>query len=326
MYLNNNSNDCISIEPGRRIPDLQEDVRLGLLSQPRSLPPKYFYDARGSELFDQICDTNEYYPTRTEDALLNRHSGEIIQQTKPDEIIELGSGTSQKTRHLFDACEDHAHVCRYAPFDVCQSMLEESAAMIRSEYDWLNVHPLLGDYNGGLENLPVSQGSRLYVFLGGTIGNFDRRQAKDFISEIQSRMRTGDHLLLGVDRIKDTDILHAAYNDKQGITAEFNLNVLRVINRELRANFDPDFFRHKAIFNSNHNQIEMYLVSNCDQTVSIEQLNTSITLMKDEKILTEVSCKYDEEEFTAILRECDLEIINHFEPENNYFSLFLARV
>jgi len=315
----------IHVRPGRRIPGLDEDVRRGLLQPPRSLPPKYFYDARGSELFDRICDTPEYYPTRTEAALLREHSGEIVMQTRPDEIIELGSGTSGKTRHLFNACEDHNHVCTYAPFDVCAPMLQESATLISNEYQWLQVTPLVGDYSAGLDNLPASKGSRLFVFLGGTIGNFNRDEARSFIREIKSTMRAGEHLLMGVDRIKDTEVLNAAYNDTHGVTAEFNLNVLNVINRELNANFDPSRFRHRAAFNTDARQVEMHLESTCNQSISIEAIDATLDMSEGERILTEISCKYEYDEFSNLLQDCELELLNHYEPSNRYYSLFLAR-
>jgi L-histidine N-alpha-methyltransferase len=315
----------IQIRPGRRIPGLDEDVRRGLLQPPRSLPPKYFYDARGSELFDRICDTPEYYPTRTEAALLREHSGEIVMQTRPDEIIELGSGTSGKTRHLFNACEDHNHVCSYAPFDVCAPMLQESATLISNDYQWLQVTPLVGDYSAGLDNLPAGKGSRLFVFLGGTIGNFNRDEARSFIREIKSTMQPGEHLLMGVDRIKDTEVLNAAYNDAHGVTAEFNLNVLNVINRELNANFDPSRFRHRAGFNTGARQMEMHLESTCDQSISIEAIDATLDMSEGERILTEISCKYEYDEFSSLLQDCELELLNHYEPPNRYYSLFLAR-
>jgi len=315
----------IHVRPSRRIPGLDEDVRRGLLQPPRSLPPKYFYDARGSELFDRICDTPEYYPTRTEAALLREHSGEIVMQTRPDEIIELGSGTSGKTRHLFNACEDHNHVCTYAPLDVCAPMLQESATLISNEYQWLQVTPLVGDYSAGLDNLPASKGSRLFVFLGGTIGNFNRDEARSFIREIKSTMRAGEHLLMGVDRIKDTEVLNAAYNDTHGVTAEFNLNVLNVINRELNANFDPSRFRHRAAFNTDARQVEMHLESTCNQSISIEAIDATLDMSEGERILTEISCKYEYDEFSNLLQDCELELLNHYEPSNRYYSLFLAR-
>ncbi|MEJ2761143.1 MAG: L-histidine N(alpha)-methyltransferase [Gammaproteobacteria bacterium] len=174
---------CISVIPTRHVPDLIEDVRNGLLNRPRQLPPKYFYDDAGSELFERICVTDEYYPTRTEDALLARHGADIIALAAPDRIIELGSGSSRKTRRLFDACEAGDHMCSYTPFDVCEAALEQAAADLIGIYPWLEVTPLLGDYHAGLGNLPPGEGTGIYVFLGSTIGNFEPDQARDFIRE-----------------------------------------------------------------------------------------------------------------------------------------------
>jgi L-histidine N-alpha-methyltransferase len=203
------------------VPDLAKDVLDGLLQLPRTLPPKYFYDVRGSQLFEQICTTPEYYPTRTEDKLLANYGKDIIEKTKPEQILELGSGNSQKTRRLFDACTSIDHACEYAPFDVCEPMLEETAEKLQSDYDWLTVKPLLGDYHAGLGNLPDIDGIRLFIFLGSTIGNFTPEETNIFFSEIRQCMKPGDYFLLGADRVKKKFVLDAAYNDAQGITAEF---------------------------------------------------------------------------------------------------------
>jgi len=304
---------------------LIEDARDGLLTRPRSLPPKYFYDDRGSELFERICTTDEYYPTRTEDALLARHSGNIIARTMPDQIIELGSGSSRKTRRLFDACEAAGHVCNYSPFDVCEAVLEQAAIDLGRQYRWLTITPLLGDYHAGLGNLPGSKGTSLYVFLGSTIGNFEPDRAESFMREIVSCMASGDWLLLGADRIKDHAVLRAAYNDAEGITAEFNLNVLRVLNRELGANFEIGNFDHEAVFNEEQARIEMYLESRCDQDVYLGALGRSIRLQREERILTELSHKFSPARLQQLLHDCGLEIERHYEPANRYFSLLLAR-
>ena len=315
---------CTSIKPARDIPDIVEDVRVGLLSAPRSLPPKYFYDERGSRLFEQICDTPEYYPTRIEEKLLSNYSIEIITQVKPDEIMELGSGNAQKTRCLFDACEQTEHICTYAPLDVCEPMLESISEQLQSDYDWLDVHPLLGDYHAGLQHLPETRGTRLYVFLGGTIGNFYPEQAQDFIKEIKSTMRPGDYLLLGADRVKENHLLDAAYNDEQGITAEFNLNLLHVLNRELKADFNPEYFEHRAEFNSEQNRIEMHLLCIQDHIVRLQKLNAEITFQQGDSILTEVSHKFTADGLEELLEKSGLNICKHYEPDNQYFSLILA--
>lgn len=315
---------CIPVIPTRPIPDMVDDVRETLLNKPRSLSPKYFYDERGSELFDQICSTPEYYPTRIENKLLLNYAADIIDKTKPEQILELGSGYSVKTRRLFDACQEISHNCTYAPFDVCEGALIESAQKLAEEYQWLNLKPLLGDYNAGLGNLPSATGSHLYVFLGSTIGNFEQKEALNFINELYDVMKHGDYLLLGVDRVKKNDVLNAAYNDAQGITAEFNLNVLNVLNRELGANFDTNAFTHSAAFDEEKERIEMRLTSKTKQEVKIEDLNKTIQLNKNESILTEISQKYTYNGIEKLLTNANFTIIDHFEDEDEYFSLVLA--
>lgn len=315
---------CTTIMPTRSIPDMVDDVRESLLELPRSLSPKYFYDERGSELFDQICSTPEYYPTRTENQLLSRYAVDIINKSTPDQILELGSGYAIKTRRLFDACQKTSQDCIYAPLDVCEEVLIESAKKLSEEYDWLGLKPLLGDYHAGLGNLPATQGSHLFVFLGSTIGNFEQADAKDFISEVYDAMRYGDHLLIGVDRVKENHVLHAAYNDSQGITAEFNLNVLHVLNRELNANFNTDEFTHSATFNTAKERIEMRLISNTDQHVHIDELGESIQFERGDEILTEISQKYTYTGIEEMLKQANFSITDHYEDEASYFSLVLA--
>ena len=316
---------CTPIEPFHKIPNIMEDVRTGLLAHPKSLPPKYFYDERGSILFEKICNTPEYYPTRTEKQLLSIHSKEIIAQVKPTEIIELGSGTAKKTRHLFDACMQNDHVCTYAPFDVCEPILESITKQLQSDYDWLKVTPLLGDYHAGLKYLPKNNGTRLYVFLGGTFGNFYPQQAKNFIHEIKTNMRPGDYLLLGADRVKSNEMLNMAYNDSQGLTAAFNLNILNVINRELKADFNLENFRHQAEFNAQKKRIEMYIVCNRDHVIHLQVLDEKISFQQGDKILTEVSYKFTGDELECLLATSGLNMHRHYTPNNELFSLLLAK-
>ncbi len=315
---------CTTVMPTRPVPGMVEDIRESLLKQPRSISPKYFYDERGSELFDQICSTPEYYPTRTENNILDRYAKKIIDKTRPDQILELGSGYSTKTRHLFDACEFVNHNCGYAPFDVCEEVLIDSAVKLTEEYQWLELNPLLGDYHAGLGNLPLIHANRLFVFLGSTIGNFEENNALKFIAELSNIMKPGDYLLLGADRVKENKVLHAAYNDAEGITAEFNLNVLRVINRELDANFNLDEFTHSASFNTTKNRIEMRLISNMNQDVEINEMNESIHFEQGDDILTEISQKYTYEGIEGMLAAANLTTIDHFEDDKAYFSLILA--
>lgn len=316
--------DCDIVMPSRQISSLEEDVREGLLSHPRSLPPKYFYDDHGSQLFDRICDTPEYYVTRTEDSLLDAHARTIMRLARPRHIIELGSGASRKTRHLFDACEALGEACCYWPFDVCEGIMRESAERLTEAYPWLEVRALVGDYLAGLDHLPDPDGRRLFVFLGGTIGNFEAEKARAFLAELRHRMRPGDTLLLGADRVKDAQVLNQAYNDAQGVTAAFNLNVLSVLNRELGGDFELGRFRHHARYDTGAQQIEMYLVAEEDHSVQLRDLDATLDIKKDERILTEISRKFTPLDLNALLDRVELKPKAHFEPENGYFSLVLA--
>ncbi len=312
------------VPPALPVAGILEDASEGLINAPRSMPPKYFYDERGSQLFDAICETREYYPTRTEEALLRASAHDIIEQLRPDHIVEFGSGTARKTRHLFDACDQVGETAAYWPFDVCEEMLHDSGQQLVQEYDWLQVNALVGDYYGGLAGLPPREGRCLYLFLGGTIGNFTENEAATFLDEVRAIMRPGDGLLLGADRVKDAGVLHAAYNDDSGVTAQFNLNLLQVLNRELDANFCDRNFEHRALFNTEASQIEMYLVSQRRQSVRIEALDCTLELEAGERILTEISRKFTPAHLESLLHGAGLSIQHHFEPDNGWFSLVLA--
>lgn len=315
---------CRAVRPARILPGLAEDVQQGLLEPPRSLSPKYFYDERGSQLFDAICDTPEYYVTRTEDALLMDCAADLIEALRPAHIIEFGSGASRKTRHLFDQCATAGNAAVYWPFDVCEEMLLHSGRHLLHRYDWLQVNALVGDYLAGLRHLPRPGGECLYLFLGGTIGNFMPGEALAFLREVRSGMGPGDRLLLGADRVKAPGILHAAYNDRAGVTAEFNLNLLQVLNRELEADFDPDAFRHEAVYNLDASRIEMYLVSRRSQTVTLARLDKVLKLEWGERILTEISRKFTPGSLTELLTAAGFAVERHFQPDNGFFSLVLA--
>ncbi len=317
--------ECQTIRPTRSVSTISEDVANGLFDEPRTLPPKYFYDQRGSHLFDQICDVPEYYPTRTESALLQRVAGDVISASRPERIVELGSGTSRKTRHLLDACTDQACYPVYAPFDVCDDVLVASGEALQTEYGWLDVQPMVGDYTAGLGNLPYETGHNLIVFLGGTIGNFTREESLDFLAELRSVMRDSDRLLLGADRVKEPEILHSAYNDDAGITAEFNLNVLHVLNRELGANFDLNGFEHYAHFNPLKSRIEMHLISMVDQSVHFSRLGDDVEFKEGDHILTEISTKFTRVQLESLLLESGFSVVDHYESNGHKFSLLLAR-
>jgi L-histidine Nalpha-methyltransferase len=317
--------ECQTIRPTRMVSTLPEDVLNGLFGEPRTLPPKYFYDERGSGLFDQICDAPEYYPTRTESALLERIAGDVIESVRPECIVELGSGTSRKTRHLLNACDDQTCYPVYAPFDVCGEVLVTSGEALHTEYGWLDVQPMVGDYTAGLGNLPRWADRTLIAFLGGTIGNFTKAERLDFLADVRSVMDRSDMLLLGADRVKEPDVLHAAYNDDAGITAEFNLNLLRVMNRELGADFDLSGFEHYAYFNPLESRIEMHLISMRDQTVRFEDIEKRLEFDEGDHILTEISTKFTRAELEAVLTETGFEIVNHYESNDTKFSLLLAQ-
>jgi L-histidine N-alpha-methyltransferase len=302
---------------------LATDVRTGLRANPKLIPPKYFYDERGSYLYDLICEVPEYYPARTESALLEASARAIVEAARPDTIIELGSGTSRKTEHLLQACSELGHPVRYQPLDVCEEVVREAGARLLDNFEWLTIDGLVGDYGHGLEVLSYVAGRRLFVFLGGTLGNLTDLEAQRFLRQVRRAMGPSDLLLLGVDRVKDQEVLNAAYNDKQGVTAEFNLNVLRVINRELDASFDPAAFRHRAWFNEAESQIEMHLESQRAQLVRIDGLDLEVEFEQGETIRTEISRKFTVAALERLLGLAGLEIREHYEPENRYFSLVL---
>lgn len=316
-----------AVTPSRAVTSLADDVLAGLFRRPRRLAPKYFYDAEGSRLFDRICDTPEYYLTRTEDALLARHARDIVAASRPRWMLELGSGFSRKTRHLFDACAELEVGARYFPFDVSAETLMEAGARLTRRYSWLYVHALVGDYLAGLGNVSPPAGRGLVVFLGSTIGNFEQRQALELLREVRALAGARGRLLLGADRVKAPHVLHAAYNDAEGYTARFNRNVLCVINRALGADFDPDTFHHYAPYDPARMQVDMHLVSARAQRVRFQALERSLALAEGEPIHTEVSRKFTREGLESLLAEAGFAVEQHHEcaGADARYSLVLAR-
>lgn len=305
-----------------------DDAKQGLLVQPKSWPPKYFYDAAGSDLFDQICYTPEYYPTRTEDALLRDNSEHIIALTQAQHIVELGSGASRKTVHILDHAVKQDKPVNYWPYDVCEPIMLDAAKRMIERYQEgsaLTIQPLVGDYNQALHEIPDMQGKRLFLFLGGTIGNFEPEHAVSFLKLVRAQMHSDDYLLIGLDRVKETAILNAAYNDKQGLTAAFNLNVLPVMNRELEANFDPAKFRHVAFFNEEKAQIEMHLESLSHHQVSLKALDEVLTFEKGERMLTEISRKFSQASLDQLLTDTGLSLVQNIESDSFLYSLLLLK-
>ena len=304
---------------------LAEDVRTGLAACPKSLPPKYFYDEHGSWLFEEICKTPEYYLTRSENALLAEIAGTVIDAVRPSRILELGSGSSRKTENLLRACSDQRCYAHYESFDVCTEMLLHAAERLVSEHAWLNVDVLVGDYLHDLQRISEAEGTRLVLFLGSTIGNFDEHEAITFLRSLRSVMSDDDRLLLGLDRVKDIGVLNAAYNDAAGLTAEFNQNVLRVINRELGGKFQLHTFAHRALYNESRARIEIYLDSLRQQTVPISDLRIEVLFAEAEPMLTEISRKFTQASAHSMLEQGGFVAEQHFELGNRYFSLVLAR-
>jgi L-histidine N-alpha-methyltransferase len=304
---------------------LADDVLDGLTRPFKELPPKHFYDARGAQLFDEICDLPEYYPTRTERAILRERAAEIVALTSAAEIVELGSGTAAKTRILLDAMRDAGTLRRYVPLDVTESMILETAAALVEEYPGLLVHGIVGDFERHLHHLPPALGPRLVVFLGGTIGNFTPGSRRRFLRGLAKAMGPDDHLLLGTDLVKDPAILEAAYDDSQGITAEFNRNVLHVVNRELDADFDVDAFDHVAFFDREREWIEMRLRATARQHVRIEALGIDVTFEPREELRTEISAKFTFERLAGDLAAAGLELEHVFTDDDALFALSLSR-
>jgi L-histidine N-alpha-methyltransferase len=311
-----------AVDPLRSLAD---DVRAGLAARPKSLPPKYFYDETGSWLFEEICKTPEYYLTRTEDALLAEVAERVIETVRPARILELGSGSSRKTGHLLRACGNQRCHARYESFDVCSEMLLHAAEHLVSEHLWLNVDAFVGDYLHDLQHIEDGEGTRLVLFLGSTIGNFAEDEATSFLRGLRSVMSRDDRFLLGLDRVKDTGVLHAAYNDAAGLTAEFNRNLLQVINRELDGGFRPQTFAHRALYNQPQARMEMYLDSLHAQRVPIRALSMEVQFGEGESMLTEISRKFTAASMSSMLAQGGFVAEQHFESEDGYFSLVLAR-
>lgn len=270
---------------------LRRDVRDGLSRTPKTLPPKWFYDSVGSELFDQITRLPEYYPTRAEAQILTARAGDIAAASGADTLVELGSGTSEKTRMLLDALRDQGSLRRFIPFDVDSSVLRAAGTAIETEYPGIEINAVCGDFEEHLGKIP-NVGRRLVAFLGSTIGNLTPGPRAQFLAAVSECMQPGDTLLLGTDLIKDTDRLLRAYDDAAGVTARFNRNVLTVVNRELAADFDLDAFEHVARWNPDEERIEMWLRSTRAQRVHIAALALDVDFADGEEMLTEVSCKF----------------------------------
>lgn len=309
----------ISVEKKQATGQFLADVLIGLSRTQKSIPSKYFYDEKGSQLFDQICDLDEYYPTRTEIRIMQQHIDEMVEVLGPEVLlVEYGSGSSLKTRILLQEMDQLAG---YVPIDISKEHLYQSAAQIKNDFPGLKVYPVHADYSAEF-TVPLdiaSYGRKVVYFPGSTIGNFNLMEAEAFLKRIGRVVGKGGGLLIGVDLRKDVEILEAAYNDRQQVTAEFNLNLLERINRELDANFNLACFEHKAIFNEKEGRIEMHLVSKIDQQVTIgEQV---FSFKAGESIHTENSYKYTLTQFAALARCADLKVERLWTDANRLFSV-----
>ena len=302
---------------------LEADVRAGLTATPKWLPSKWFYDARGSVLFDEITRLAEYYPTRRERAILVAHAADIARHSGADTLIELGSGTSEKTRLLLDALRDAGTLRRFVPFDVDESVLTMASKQVEDEYPGVEVHAVVGDFEHHLPLLPTG-GRRLIAFLGGTVGNLFPSQRADFLTTLATTMAPGDVLLLGTDLVKDPTRLQAAYDDAAGVTADFNANVLRVVNRELDADIDVDAFAHVAVWDAAHEWIEMRLRSLRAQTVTIGALGLSVDFAEGEQLRTEISAKFREQRVRDEVAAAGLDLQHWWTDPDGDFGLSLS--
>jgi L-histidine N-alpha-methyltransferase len=314
-----------SLRAARRT--LADDVLDGLTRPAKELPPKHLYDARGSELFDRITELPEYYPTRAERAILEARADDIVATTGARELVELGAGTAAKTRVLLDAMARAGTLWRYVPFDVDGGMVRDTAAALAEEYPGLEVDGITGDFEHDLAEIPPPQpgAPRIVAFLGGTIGNFAPGSRRRFLRELGARLDDDSFLLLGTDLVKDPAVLEAAYDDSQGVTAEFNLNMLRVLNRELDADFDVGNFEHVAFYDEAREWIEMRLRARRAHAVRVAAIDLDVEFDRGEELRTEISAKFTPERVRGDLAAAGLELVEWMTDPEGLFALSLSR-
>lgn len=305
---------------------MAREVRAGLCAYPKELSPKYFYDERGSVLFERITALPEYYPTRAEREILGDRSGEILSVAgRPGILVELGSGSAAKTRHLLDAMRDAGSLDTYVPVDISEEITHRTAASLVDEYPGLTVRGLVCDFERDLERIPDDDGPRLVAFLGGTIGNLYPLERQAFLERVAALLGPDDHLLLGTDLIKERDRLEAAYDDSAGVTAEFNKNVLEVLNRELGADFDLATFEHVARFDSEAERMDIRLRSLVDQDVRVGELDLDVSFRAGEEMRTEISTKFTRDRLEAVYAGSGMEMRGWFTDRAGDYALSLAR-
>ena len=300
-----------------------KELNLMLKKKQKSIPTKFLYDDLGSKLFEDISNTKEYYLTRTEKKILNKNAASIINISRPKELLELGSGSSKKTRILILQALKEKDNLTYVSFDISTKALKMSYDELKNISPKLDIKLVKGDFINDLEKLEYTNNSRLYLFLGSTLGNFYNETAIKFLTNISKKMKKIDFLLLGIDKVKNKEVIKAAYNDKDGITEKFNKNILNVINNEYNLNFLPNNFQHLAEYNESKSQIEMYLKASSVQKISI--LGEEIEINSGEKILTEISRKFSDPAINEIFKKSGLLLEKSFNDEKNYYSLYLLK-
>jgi len=303
---------------------LANDVFDGLTRPFKELAPKHFYDARGSELFERISELDEYYPTRTEKGILTQRAAEIVAATGAGELVELGSGSAAKARVLLDAMAEAGSLHRYVPFDVSESVVREAADVLVEAYEGLRIHGMIGDFERHLERIPAAQAPRIVALLGGTIGNFPPGTRRGLLRKIAAVLGPEDRLLLGTDLVKDPAVIEAAYDDSAGVTAEFNRNVLHVINRELGADFIPEAFDHIAFFDRRHEWVEMRLRARRPCSVLVGDLGLRVEFAAGEELRTEISAKFTQARVEADFAAAGLELSEWFTDPDELFALSLG--
>jgi len=313
----------VQAQPGRYLDALRADVRAGLTAVPKTLPPKYFYDARGSELFDEITRLPEYYLTRAETSILQQHSAGIAALSRCESLVELGSGTSAKTRLLLRALLDGGTLREFVPFDVDPAVLTEASDALAAEFPGLAIAPFVGDFEHDIGSIPA-RGRRTIAFIGSTIGNLEPRVRARFLAQVGTALRPGDTFLLGTDLVKDTGRLLRAYDDAAGVTAAFNRNVLVVVNRELDADFDADEFRHVALWDAENEWIEMRLRAERAQQVTISDLDLVVSFAAGEEVRTEISAKFRRDRIEAELAAAGMRVVRFWTDLRGDFGLTLA--
>jgi L-histidine Nalpha-methyltransferase len=313
----------VQAHPGRHLDALRADVRAGLTAVPKTLPPKYFYDARGSELFDEITRLPEYYLTRAETSILERHAGDIAALSGCESLVELGSGTSAKTRLLLRALLDGGTLREFVPFDVDPAVLTEASDALAAEFPGLQIAPFVGDFESDIGVIPA-RGRRTIAFIGSTIGNLEPAARAGFLAQVGAALRPGDTFLLGTDLVKDTGRLLRAYDDAAGVTAEFNQNVLVVVNRELDADFDVEEFQHVALWDAENEWIEMRLRARREQQVTIGDLDLVVSFAAGEEVRTEISAKFRREGIEAELGKAGMRMLRFWTDQDGDFGLTLA--